>query len=88
MALRHTEVFLLYKTQHRALGQLVERTLTDKALTTMIDAEEEVEDDAHKGYKEYHQRPRHRLSGLPVVHNDMNNRNCYQYPCQCGTYYI
>ena len=88
MTLWHTEVFLFNKTQHGALSELIERALTDQTLSAMIDAKKEVKDDADKRDKEYHQRPRHRLSGLPVVHNDMDNGGCYQYPCKGDTYYI
>ena len=88
MALWHTEVLLLYEVQHRALCQLVHGALANHAFPTVVNAKEEVEDDAHNGYEEDDQRPRHRLSGLPVVHDDMDDGCCYQNPCQRDTYYI
>ena len=80
MALRHTEVFLLHKVQHGALGELVQRALADQSLPAVVDAEEEIENDADNRYEEDDQRPRHRLGGLPVVHDDMNDSYCYHYP--------
>ena len=42
MAVGHTEILLSDETEHRTLGQLVERTLAHHALTPMVHAEEEV----------------------------------------------
>ena len=88
MTLWHTEVFLLNKAQHRALGQLVHGALTHHTLPTVVNAKEEVEDNADNGHEEDNQRPRHRLGRLPVVHNDMDDGHRNQYPCQRDTYYI
>ena len=88
MALWHAEVLLFCKAQHRPLGQLVHRALADHALPAVVNAKEEVEDNADNRHEEDDQCPRHRLGRLPVVHDDMDDGCCYQHPCQRYTYYI
>ena len=67
MALGQVQILLLYKPQHGALRQFVERTLADHPLAAGVDAEEEVGYDADNGNEPYHQRPGHGLGGLAVV---------------------
>ena len=42
MTLRDAKVLLLHKAQHRTFSELVHRTLADKTLSTVINAEEEI----------------------------------------------
>ena len=88
LALRNAEVLLLYEVQHGALGELVHGALADHALPSVVDAEEEVEDDADNGYEEDDQCPGHGLGRLAVVHDDMDDGGSDEYPCQRNTYYI
>ena len=82
----YAEVVLFDKAEHGALGQLVERALADESLAPVVDAEEEVEDDADDGNEEDDQRPRHRLRRLAVVHDDVDNRQGNEYPREGGAY--
>ena len=88
MALRHMQVVLFDETQHGTLRQLVDGTLTDKALLAMVDAKEEIEHHTNNRYEENHQRPRHRLCGLSVVEHYVDNGCCHQYPQERHPYYI
>ena len=73
VALGHVQVLLFDESQHRAFRQLVERALRDEAFTSVVDAKEQVEHDAHQREEEDDQCPRHGLGGLSVVHDDMND---------------
>ena len=88
MRLRHLQVLLFYEGQHGALGQLVQRPLTNQSLPAMVHSEEEIEDDADNRYEEDNQRPCHRLGGLPIVQNDVDKSQCNDDPRQDDTYYI
>ena len=76
LALRYTEVVLVYESQHRALGQLVHLTLIDDAFLAMVDAKKQVEHHADNRYEANDQNPRHRLGGLTVVHQHVDNGYC------------
>ena len=80
------EVVLLDKVQHGATRQLVEGTLSDETLTTVVQSEEQVEHDADHGHEENHQCPGHRLGRLAIVHHHMDDSQCYQYPREGSTY--
>ena len=67
----HDEVALLYKLQHRPLGELVHAVLADELLLARVLPEEEVEHDAHHRQERQHQQPRQRLGGLTVVHEHL-----------------
>ena len=47
--------------------------MANHPLLAGVDAEEQIEDNADNGYEPYHQRPRHCLGGLPVIHYNVDN---------------
>ena len=65
---RQMQVFLLSKLQHRALGELVHRTVADESLLTDVLPEEHIEHDAEKGHKEQHHNPGYGLRRLFIIH--------------------
>ena len=86
LTFRHAEIMLAYKTQHRALGQLVHLSLANNAFLTMIDAKKQIEHHAHNRYETDDQHPCHRLGWLTVVHQYMDNGYCSSNHYQCITY--
>ena len=88
VVLGHLEVVLFHETEHRTFRQLVERTLADQLLLSVVETEEEVEDDAHDRYEEDDQRPGHGLGGLLVVHHHVDNGYGDGYPRENDTYDI
>ena len=69
----HSEVLLFCELQHRTFRQHVHRPVAHVALLTGVDAKEEIEHDAHERNEPYHQRPGHRLGGLTIVQNHMDD---------------
>ena len=84
MASGDVEVGLTHKPQHGAFRQLVERALTDQSLTAVVDAHKEVENQSCYRNEEEHHCPRHGLSGLAIVHDDMDDSHCYDDPIDDG----
>ena len=64
---------LLHELQHRSLGEHVHRAPADEALLAVVDAEEEVGDDAEDGYEIDDECPGHRLCRLTVVEHDVDD---------------
>ena len=69
------QVLLPYELQHRALGQLIHRTLAHQLLLAGVHTKEEIEDDAHKGYEPDDECPCRRLCRLAVVHQHAYDRH-------------
>ena len=79
ITLWQSEILLLSKLQHRAFGKQVHTALTYIALLAGIDAEEEVEHDAHNGNEPYHQCPSHRLGWLTVVEYHVDDSHYHEH---------
>ena len=88
MGLGDFQVLLFHEVEHGALGQLVKRALADQSLPAVVDPEEEIEDDADNRYEKDDQRPCHRLGGLPIVHDDVDNGEGNDDPREDDTCYV
>ena len=88
VSLGNFQVMLLNKIEHGTLGQLVEGTLADESLTALVDAKEEIEEDADNWYKEDNQCPCHGLGRLPILQNDVDEYEGDDNPRQDDTYNI
>ena len=64
------KILLLGKLQHGSLGKLVHASVADEPFLTGVLTEENVEDDSYERHEREHKNPCHRLSRLPVVHQD------------------
>ena len=82
------QVLLFHKAQHGTFCQLVEFALVDQSLTSVVDAEEQIEHDAYQGQEHDDECPCHRLGWLAVVHDHMNHGHCHQCPKQRHAYHV
>ena len=67
------QVLLFNESEHGALGQLVERATPHHAFTSCVHAEEQIGNHANDGNKKDDQSPCHRLYGLAVVHDNVDD---------------
>ena len=87
--IRHLEVSLHGKFQHRSFGEQVETVLAYEFLLSRVLPEEEIEHNAHHWHEGKHHYPCHGLHGQSVVHehiddcrNDDNDVDTYKNPIQ------